>query len=89
MSGQVIAVIEDEQAIATAVAARLRTEGFRVEIASDGPGGVELCKRVRHRLDEPDPWSAWNLSRSRARVILEATAKGPVREGCWSRRTDD
>lgn len=40
-----IAVIEDEQTIASAVAARLRTEGFDVEIAYDGPGGVDLVRR--------------------------------------------
>jgi DNA-binding response OmpR family regulator len=40
-----IAVIEDEQTIASAVAARLRTEGFEVEIAHDGPGGVDLVRR--------------------------------------------
>jgi DNA-binding response OmpR family regulator len=40
-----IAVIEDEETIASAVAARLRTEGFEVEVAHDGPGGVELCRR--------------------------------------------
>jgi DNA-binding response OmpR family regulator len=40
-----IAVIEDEEAIASAVAARLRTEGFDVEVAYDGPGGVALCRR--------------------------------------------
>lgn len=33
--------------IAGAVAARLRAEGFGVEVASDGPGGVALCERVR------------------------------------------
>jgi DNA-binding response OmpR family regulator len=42
-----ICVIEDEDVIAGAVAARLRAEGFDVEIAADGPGGVELCGRVR------------------------------------------
>jgi DNA-binding response OmpR family regulator len=42
-----IAVIEDEPAIATSVAARLRAEGFAVEIAEDGPAGVELCRRFR------------------------------------------
>jgi DNA-binding response OmpR family regulator len=42
-----ICVIEDEDVIAGAVAARLRAEGFDVEIAADGPGGVELCDRVR------------------------------------------
>jgi DNA-binding response OmpR family regulator len=40
-------VIEDEQPIAHAVAARLRSEGYEVEIAADGPSGVVLCNRVR------------------------------------------
>ena len=42
---QRIAVIEDEATIAAAVAARLRAEGFEVEIAGDGLGGVALCQR--------------------------------------------
>jgi DNA-binding response OmpR family regulator len=42
-----ICVIEDEAVIAGAVAARLRAEGFAVEVAGDGPAGVELCDRVR------------------------------------------
>ena len=40
-------VIEDEASIASAVAARLRSEGFRVEVAADGPSGVELCEQLR------------------------------------------
>ena len=47
MQGRRIAVIEDEASIAASVAARLRAEGFTVEIASDGPGGVELCRTFR------------------------------------------
>lgn len=47
MKRQTIAVIEDEEAIAAAVGARLRMEGFDVEIAGDGPSGVELCDRIR------------------------------------------
>ena len=47
MDTRTVAVIEDEAAIASAIAARLRKEGFRVEIAADGPGGVELCSKVR------------------------------------------
>ncbi len=47
MSAAVICVIEDEEVIAAAVAARLRAEGFTVEVAHDGPGGVALCDRVR------------------------------------------
>ena len=46
MSGQTIAVVEDEAMIAGAVAARLRAEGFRVEVATTGPDGVELCRRL-------------------------------------------
>jgi DNA-binding response OmpR family regulator len=45
-----IAVIEDEATIAAAVAARLRAEGFDVEIARDGIGGVALCQRFRPEL---------------------------------------
>jgi DNA-binding response OmpR family regulator len=44
-----IAVVEDESAIAMAIASRLEQEGFRVETAGDGPAGVELCNRL-----EPD-----------------------------------
>ncbi len=40
-------MIEDEEVIASAVAARLRAEGFSVELAHDGPAGVALCDRVR------------------------------------------
>ena len=44
--GQTIVVIEDEEPIAEAVAARLRSEGFDVEIATDGLAGVDLVDRV-------------------------------------------
>jgi DNA-binding response OmpR family regulator len=47
MDSATIAVIEDESIIAAAVAARLRREGFKVEVAPDGPSGVELCERSR------------------------------------------
>jgi DNA-binding response OmpR family regulator len=40
-------VIEDEQPIADAVAARLRSEGYRVEIAADGPAGIDTCNRLQ------------------------------------------
>jgi len=43
-------VVEDEERIAAAVAARLRAEGFRVEVAGTGPDAVELCRRTA-----PDP----------------------------------
>jgi DNA-binding response OmpR family regulator len=42
-----IAVVEDEEAIRAAVAARLEKEGFRVATAGDGPSAVELCERLR------------------------------------------
>jgi DNA-binding response OmpR family regulator len=42
-----IAVVEDEETIATSLAARLRSEGFDVETAADGVAGVELCSRFR------------------------------------------
>jgi DNA-binding response OmpR family regulator len=47
MGAPLICVVEDEQVIAAAVAARLRAEGFDVEVAHDGPAGLELCRRVR------------------------------------------
>jgi two-component system phosphate regulon response regulator PhoB len=47
MSAPLICVIEDEEVIAGAVAARLRAEGFGVEVAHDGLAGVALCDRVR------------------------------------------
>jgi DNA-binding response OmpR family regulator len=45
--GRTIAIIEDEPLIADSLAVRLRAEGFAVEIASDGPGGVDLCRTLR------------------------------------------
>jgi DNA-binding response OmpR family regulator len=47
VSARTIAIIEDEAPIAAAVAARLRSEGYTVEVAGDGPSGVDLCDRVR------------------------------------------
>jgi DNA-binding response OmpR family regulator len=43
---QNIVVIEDEDAIANAVAVRLRGEGYDVSIASDGSSGIELVERI-------------------------------------------
>jgi DNA-binding response OmpR family regulator len=42
-----ICVIEDEDVIAGAIAARLKAEGFAVEVATDGPEGVAQCDRTR------------------------------------------
>lgn len=42
-----IVVVEDEAAIASAVADRLRSEGFTVDVAHDGLAGVELCERLQ------------------------------------------
>jgi len=47
MHRKTVVVVEDEAAIADAVAARLRAEGYAVETAADGPSGVALCARVR------------------------------------------
>jgi DNA-binding response OmpR family regulator len=41
-----ILVVEDERMIADAVAARLRAEGFLVQVAADGPGAVEAARRT-------------------------------------------
>lgn len=40
MEARRIAVIEDEATIAQSVAARLRAEGFEVEVAGDGPFSI-------------------------------------------------
>jgi DNA-binding response OmpR family regulator len=47
MAAPLICVVEDEAVIAAAIEARLRAEGFDVEVAQDGPSGVALCERVR------------------------------------------
>src|SRR4051812_50213535 len=41
--GRRILVVEDELTIAESVAARLRAEGFEVELAHDGPTAVALA----------------------------------------------
>ncbi len=47
MSGRRILVVEDERAIGEAVAARLRAEGFTVDLAVDGPGGVAAARQLQ------------------------------------------
>ena len=42
-----VVVVEDETTIAGAIAARLRAEGYDVDVAHDGPSGVALCEQVR------------------------------------------
>jgi DNA-binding response OmpR family regulator len=41
-----VLVVEDERTIADSVAARLRAEGFAVEIAGDGPSAVAAARRT-------------------------------------------
>jgi len=42
-----ILVVEDERTIAESVAARLRAEGFAVDLAADGPTAVAVAARTR------------------------------------------
>jgi DNA-binding response OmpR family regulator len=49
MSGQTVLVVDDEEAIAEAVRARLESEGYRVFVAYDGPQALDL-----HREEHPD-----------------------------------
>src|ERR1039457_1669772 len=42
-----VLVVEDEVSIAEAVAARLRSEGFAVHIATDGLSAVDLCQALQ------------------------------------------
>jgi DNA-binding response OmpR family regulator len=41
-----VLVVEDERTIADAIAARLRAEGFLVEVAGDGPAAVAAARRT-------------------------------------------
>lgn len=45
--GATILIVEDEPAIATAIAQRLAAEGWRTEVARDGLSGVEAASRLR------------------------------------------
>ena len=49
-TGVVVLVVEDEPAIATAIAHRLSSEGWAVEIASDGFAGVAAATRLHPSL---------------------------------------
>jgi DNA-binding response OmpR family regulator len=42
-----VLVVEDEPTLAEAVAARLRAEGFTVDVAADGPSAVEMARACR------------------------------------------
>ena len=50
VSPAVVLVVEDEPAIATAVANRLAAEGWTVEVAGDGHAGVEAAARLHPQL---------------------------------------
>jgi DNA-binding response OmpR family regulator len=47
MSERRILVVEDERTIAESVAARLRAEGFAVDLAHDGPAAVAAARATR------------------------------------------
>jgi len=49
VDGQTILVVEDEEAIAEAVRARLRSEGYEVLLAQDGPEAIRV--HAEHRPD--------------------------------------
>jgi DNA-binding response OmpR family regulator len=49
VSEQTVLVVDDEEAIAEAVRARLESEGYRVIVASDGPEAIEA-----HREHQPN-----------------------------------
>ncbi len=46
MTQQTVLVVDDEEAIAEAVRARLQSEGFEVVGAGDGPEAIGLCEQV-------------------------------------------
>lgn len=43
VSVQTVLVVDDEEAIAEAVRARLQSEGYQVLVAHDGPQAIEIC----------------------------------------------
>jgi DNA-binding response OmpR family regulator len=47
VSDATVLVVDDEEAIAEAVRARLASEGFRVVTAGDGPSAIEAARRDR------------------------------------------
>ena len=49
MAAQTVLVVEDEEAIAEAVRARLQSEGYQVVVASDGPDAIQ-----QHAEHHPD-----------------------------------
>jgi DNA-binding response OmpR family regulator len=49
MRRRTILIVEDDQAIAHSLEARLRSEGFEVALAGDGPAGVDAARQL-----EPD-----------------------------------
>ena len=50
MAEQTILVVDDEEAIAEAVRARLQSEGFRVLTCGDGPTAIEMTREHRPSL---------------------------------------
>src|SRR5215216_3370939 len=84
MRAPLICVVEDEAVIASAVAARLRAEGFEVDVAHDGPSGVALCERMRPDLVVLDVMLPGmdglevcrRVQRERAVPVLMLTARG-------------
>lgn len=80
---QRILVVEDDEAISAAIAARLRSEGFDVECAGDGPSGLEAAERSAPDLVVLDLMLPGldglevcrRLQRDRATPVLMLTAK--------------
>ena len=83
-----ICVIEDERVIANAICARLRSEGFDVDVAYDGPSGLALCDRMRPDLVVLDVMLPGldglevcrKVQRHRAVPVLMLTARGDERD---------
>jgi DNA-binding response OmpR family regulator len=83
-----ICVIEDERVIANAICARLRSEGFDVDVAYDGPSGLALCDRARPDLVVLDVMLPGldglevcrRVQRHRAVPVLMLTARGDERD---------
>ena len=72
-----ILVIEDEAPIADAVAARLRTEGFAVEIAADGPVGRGALPATSSPTSSCSTSCSPASTGSRSASSIQATARCP------------
>lgn len=77
MAARTIVVVEEKADIAGSIAARLRSEGFRVEVAGTGPDGVALARTLAPDLVVLD----WMLLAAVTRGRDARARRSPTRRG--------